>query len=339
LNPCMKRMGHVDAILLQAGSFMKDRYWRPISIDSITPELFPDVALYLRNGNNYVLYKDAERLFTSGDRKRLEKNFTEFLYVRSGDMEELNSYFESNLEEMLARDDLNSSAKGKILYQTSVNSVIDMFESPETSSNLMRCRKMIQHLLQYISADPHALEPLQSVIAHNFYIFTHSVQVAALSLLVHKKLFNVDADELLDVGIGSLVHDYGMIFITSEVLEKPDALSDIEYYKVKQHTQKGYEYLRYLGTFGEVALNIVRYHHERYDGNGYPTGLKGDNIPRSAQVSALCDVYSALTMDRVYRKATTHAEAIKIMREEARGGAFNQELLAGFTELVKDRKS
>lgn len=316
---------------------MKDRYWRPISIDSICPELFPDVALYLRTGNNYVLYKDPERFFTAQDRLRLERNFTEFLYVRSGDMEELNGYFGSNLDEMLARDDLSGAAKGKILYQTSVNSVIDMFESPETSANLVRCRKLVQHILRYIASDPRALEPLQSVIAHNFYIFTHTVQVTALSLLVHEKLFNVDSDEMLDVGIGSLVHDYGMVYITSEVLEKPDALSDIEYYKVKQHTQKGYEFLRQLGTFGEVALHIVRYHHERYDGNGYPTGLKGDSIPRSAQVAALCDVYSALTMDRVYRKAISHAEAIKVMREEAQSGAFNKELFASFVELVNER--
>ena len=128
---------------------------------------------------------------------------------------------------------------------------------------------------------------------------------------------------MIDVGIGSLIHDYGMIFITSEILEKNDALSDIEYYKVKQHTQKGYEYLKRSGNYSDIVLNIVRYHHERYDGNGYPTGLKGDNIPRSGQVAAICDVYSALIMDRAHRKASSHADAIKIMREEAKNGAFN----------------
>lgn len=314
----------------------KDRYWRAISVDSISPDCFPGVALYLRNGANYVLYKDPDRKFTIADYRRLERNFTEFLYVRSGDMELLNEFMENNLAEMLARDDLSSTAKGRILYQTSVNCVIDMFEAPEASANLQRCRNLVQHILQHVATDSHALGSLKTVMDHNFYIFAHAVQVTALSLLVHERLFDLAPDEMVDVGIGSLIHDYGMIFITGEVLEKNDALSDVEYYKVKQHTQKGYEYLKQSGNYSEVVLNIVRYHHERYDGNGYPTGLKGDNIPRSGQVSAICDVYSALIMDRSHRKASSHADAIKIMRDEANGGAYNIELFNQFVEIVNE---
>lgn len=317
----------------------KDRYWRAISIDSILPDHFPSVALYIRSGGNYVLYKDPDRMFTMDDRHRLERSFTEFLYVRSGDMEVLNEFMEDNLTEMLARADLGSAAKGKILYQTSVNCVIDMFESPETAANLLRCRNMVQNILQYVITDPLALKSLQSVVDHNFYIFAHSVQVTALTLLVHERLFDLAADEVIDVGIGSLIHDYGMTFITSEVLEKNDALSDIEYYKVKQHTQKGYEYLKRHGNYSEVVLNIVRFHHERYDGNGYPTGAKGDDIPRSAQVAALCDVYSALIMDRAHRKANSHGDAIKIMREETKNGAFSQELFNHFVEIINEKTS
>ena len=315
----------------------KDRYWRAISIDSISTEYFPSVALYLRTGVNYVLYKDSDSKFTEADYRRLERSFTEFLYVRSGDMEILNELMESSLAEVLARDDLSSTAKGRILYQTSVNCVIDLFESPETNANLMRCRNMVQHIMQHVAADSHALESLKTIIDHNFYIFAHAVQVAALSLLLHEKLFNVAPDEIIDVGIGSLIHDYGMIFITSEVLEKNDALSEIEYYKVKQHTQKGYEYLKRSGKYSEVALNIVRFHHERYDGSGYPTGLKGADIPRSGQVAAICDVYSALIMDRAHRKANSHADAIKIMHEVAKAGAFNIGLFNHFVEIVNER--
>lgn len=314
----------------------KDRFWRAISIDSISPDYFPSVALYLRTSGNYVLYKDHDRKFTGEDNCRLERSFTEFLYVRSGDMEILNDFMENSLTEMLARDDLSSATKGKILYQTSVNSVIDMFESPETSANLLRCRNMVQHILQHVVTDPYALTALQTVIGNNFFIFAHAVQVAALSLLVHEKLFDLAPDEMIDIGIGALIHDYGMTFITSEVLEKNDALSDIEYYKVKQHTQKGYEYFKRAGNYSEIVLNIVRYHHERYDGNGYPTGIKGNNIPRSGQVAAICDAYSALTMERAYRKASTNADALKVMREETRNGAFNPELFEQFVAIIKE---
>ncbi len=317
----------------------KDRYWRAISIDSITPELFPNVALYLKSGGNYVMYKDTERTFTMMDRQRLERNFTDFLFVRSGDMEVLNDFMEANLTALLTREDLGSEAKGKILYQTSVNCVIDMFESPEVASNLARCRNMARLILQHVSTDPKALQSLHSIIDHNFQIFVHAVQVATLSLLVHEELYDLDTDEILDVGIGSLLHDYGMIFITGEILDKNDALSDIEYHKVKQHTQKGYEYLKRCGNYSEIVLNIVRYHHERYDGNGYPTGIKGNDIPRSSQVTAICDVYTALIVDRAHRKARSHDEAITLMREEAGKGAFNPELFNNFVEIINQRKS
>ncbi|MDD2309077.1 MAG: HD domain-containing protein [Desulfuromonadaceae bacterium] len=315
----------------------KDRYWRAISIDSILPEHFPNVALFLMSGGNYVLYKAPDRVFTVDDYSRLKRNNTEFLYVRSGDMESINEFMERGLAKMLSRDDLSGNAKGRILYQTSVNCLIDLFESPETTDNQIRCRNMVQHILQQLATDTHALESLKSIVGHNFYIFTHSVQVAALSLLVHSELFTLAHDEMVDIGTGSLLHDYGMTFITSEILERNDALSDIEYYKVKQHTQQGYEYFKHSGNYSEIVLNIVRYHHERYDGNGYPTGIKGDDIPRSGQVAAICDVYSALTMDRPQRKANSHTDTIMIMREEAKKGAFNLELFNNFLEIINER--
>ncbi len=318
---------------------MNDRFWRPISIDCINPEGFPDVALYLRGNDNYVLYKDEERKFTGDDRRRLQRNFTEFLYVRTGDLEEINRYLEDNLANLLARDDLNSLAKGRILYQTSVNYVIDVFESPEIAANMSRSRNLILHMMNYLTTDTNALESLQSIVGHNFYLYAHSVQVTALNLLLHEKLFNVAPDEMIDVGVGSILHDFGMIFITDKVLDKPDALSDVEYYKVKQHAQKGYEFLKRNGLKSEVALTVIRYHHERYDGNGYPTGIKGDDIPRSAQLTGICDVYSALITDRTYRKACSHADALKTMHEEAKAGAFNSDLFNRFAEIMTAQKA
>jgi HD-GYP domain-containing protein (c-di-GMP phosphodiesterase class II) len=313
---------------------MNDRLWRPISVDCIDPAIFPDVALYIKSSGNYVLYKTEERKFTEDDRRRLERSFTEFIYVRTGDLEAINEYIENNLGDILARDDINSSAKGRIIYQTSANYVIDLFESPQSVANLNRSRKLMQHLMKFLSSDKRALESLQSIVGHNFYIYAHSVQVTALNLLLHDKLYSLYPDEMIDVGLGSILHDFGMIFITDKVIEKPDALSEVEYFKVKQHTQKGYEHLKHNGLDSEVALSIIRHHHERYDGDGYPAALKGDNIPRSAQVTALCDVYSALITDRSYRKAVSHEDALNVMREDANKGFFNPVLFCNFAEVL-----
>lgn len=312
---------------------MSDCFWRPISVDCVDPASFPEVALYLKTGGKYVLYKDEQRRFCEADQRRLENSRIEFLYVRSGDLKEVNSYLEQNLSRILDRNDVTGAAKGLILYQTSVNYVIDIFESPEQAACLERCRSLIRHMMSYVADEEHALESLRTIAAHNDYIFSHSVQVTALNLLIHEKIFRLTQEEMIEVGIGSLLHDFGMTFIADEILEKPGALSEAEYLSVKEHAHKGYEFLKNLGL-GEVALHIVRYHHERFDGQGYPSGRQQKDIPRSAQLAAICDTYSALTSERGYRPAYPQAEALRMMREEAGNGLFNYEYFRQFEGVM-----
>lgn len=319
---------------------MKYRYWRPISIDYITPGYFPDVALYMKVNGNFVMYKPPERKFTEDDRLRLERNFMEFLYIRAGDMMEINDYLENNLAEMLERKDISGIVKGRILYQTVVNYLIDVFERPELVSCQERYVNLIHLMLlhQYSSTAKERIESLRTVTGLNYYIFGHSVQVAALNLLMHENLFDMNLDGLTDVGIGSLFHDMGMALISDGVLDRPDALCGVEFHKLKQHTQQGYEFMQQLGVFSKSVLDIVRHHHERYDGSGYPTGAKGAAIPITAQATILCDVYNALTTDRYRshrkRNGMTHEDALKLMREEARAGAYNTELFNQFEEIM-----
>mgnify|MGYP002332595528 CR=1 FL=1 len=133
----------------------------------------------------------------------------------------------------------------------------------------------------------------------------------------------------------SALHDIGKISIPEEVLNKPGKLTDEEFEAMKQHTVIGYQMLSDLGFQDEplvkVSREITRWHHERYDGRGYPDGLKGDEIPLSAQIVSLADVYDALTSERVYKPAFSHEKAIQmILNGEC--GAFNPLLLECLVE-------
>lgn len=133
----------------------------------------------------------------------------------------------------------------------------------------------------------------------------------------------------------SALHDIGKISIPEEVLNKPGKLTDEEFEAMKQHTVIGYQMLSDLGFQDEplvkVSRGITRWHHERYDGRGYPDGLKGDEIPLSAQIVSLADVYDALTSERVYKPAFSHEKAIQmILNGEC--GAFNPLLLECLVE-------
>ncbi len=311
---------------------MNDMYV-PISIESIESDLFPDVALFIKSGNNYVLYKSHGRDFSAKDSERLKDSGVEFLYVSPAEMEVINEYMESNAERLLKSSTLSNKAKGKMMYQTSVNFVGDIFTNQEKVTDLERSKRLMENLLIYLSSDPAALNSLESVMSHNYHTFVHSLQVTTLSILMHSEAFLVSKDEMLDVGMGTLLHDFGKIFIPKDILNKTRKLTDNEVAIVKRHPEEGYNYLREHTHLSEVSLAIVRYHHERINGNGYPLGLTEREIPRSAQIAGICDVYCALAIDRSGRKALPEDMILHVMKEEMKG-SFNERFLDVLESIV-----
>ena len=127
--------------------------------------------------------------------------------------------------------------------------------------------------------------------------------------------------------IGALLHDIGKIIVPTEVLNKPGKLTDEEWAIMKRHPEAGLELVSDIDFPGDIHA-IIRNHHERWDGTGYPDGLKGEEIPFAARILCVADVYDALTTTRSYRPGLTHARAAEIMRSSA--GQFDLELLETF---------
>ena len=128
--------------------------------------------------------------------------------------------------------------------------------------------------------------------------------------------YGLTEEEIERIGMASALHDIGKIAISSEILNKPGRLKPEEFSVMKDHAMIGANMLRELPIPMEeplmrAAYEICRWHHERWDGSGYPDGLRGDECPISAQAVALADVYDALTTDRVYKKAMPHELAVK----------------------------
>ena len=305
----------------------------PVSIESIQADIFPDVALYIRSGAKYILYKSHGRNFSSQDAARLMENKVEFLFVSPADLEIITAYMESNAERVLKDDTLQAKTKGKIIYQTSINFVGDIFEHPEKVSDFSRSQRLVQNLLQYLASDKDSFQSLETVMTHNYYTFVHSLQVTALSVLLHSEAYLLSHDEMLDVGIGTLLHDFGKIFVAPAILSKEGKLTAAELEEYRKHPEEGYQYLKKNTKLSEISLGVVRCHHERNNGNGYPQGLKGPEISRSAQVAAICDVYCTLTIDRSCRKALSSAIALLIMKQEMKG-SFNERLLDALEGIV-----
>ncbi|EBX3788319.1 hypothetical protein DRU66_23170, partial [Salmonella enterica subsp. enterica serovar Infantis] len=146
------------------------------------------------------------------------------------------------------------------------------------------------------------------------------------------------------ISTASALHDIGKIAISDTILNKPGRLTEEEFEVMKTHSMVGANMLLDLpveqqeAPLVKVASEICRWHHERYDGNGYPDGLKGDEIPIAAQVVALADVYDALTSERCYKKAYSHKEALNMILE-GQCGAFNPTLLLCLQEIADTLES
>ena len=142
------------------------------------------------------------------------------------------------------------------------------------------------------------------------------------------------------ITMASSLHDIGKIGIPEEILNKPGKLTKEEFEIMKQHSAIGAEMLRSLKRYQneelvKIAYEICRWHHERYDGKGYPDGLKGEEIPISAQVVSLADVYDALVSERVYKKAFPPEQALEMIKN-GECGSFNPLLLECLID-IKDR--
>ena len=151
----------------------------------------------------------------------------------------------------------------------------------------------------------------QSIESADSYTHGHCERVATYAVTVARALGLAD-DELTTIRLGAYLHDVGKVRVPHEILNKPGPLTDEEFATLKQHTVWGVELLASV-EFPWDIKPIIRSHHERVDGSGYPDGLQGDAIPLAAQIICIADVYDALTTTRSYRAAMPHDTAIAEM--------------------------
>jgi putative two-component system response regulator len=164
----------------------------------------------------------------------------------------------------------------------------------------------------------------------------HCERLAEYATALGKHL-HLDQADLDALNRGAFLHDVGKIAIPDRVLLKKGRLTRKEYELMKRHSDIGDDLCRTVRSF-EAVRPIVRHHHERVDGRGYPDGLAGDCIPLLAQIVSIVDVFDALTNDRPYRKALPTATAYRMMRDDARGGWCQEDLVAVFIDLHRARE-
>ncbi len=172
-----------------------------------------------------------------------------------------------------------------------------------------------------------------TVDAKDDYTKGHSMRVAAYSELLAQRL-GWSEEEIQNIYYVAMLHDVGKIGVPDAVLNKPFKLTDVEFRLIKGHTLMGAEILNDFKMFPNVSVG-AKYHHERYDGKGYPEGLKGESIPLVARVIGLVDSYDAMTSNRVYRKRLNDDIVMQEL-EKGKGSQWDPDLVDIFVELIRE---
>jgi HD-GYP domain-containing protein (c-di-GMP phosphodiesterase class II) len=182
-------------------------------------------------------------------------------------------------------------------------------------------RDLERFVINVVKSLVHAIE------AKDVYTRGHSERVNRYCMMMAERL-KLQGQARKDLGWAAILHDVGKIGIPERILNKPDRLDDQEYEVIKKHPEKGYEILNPIEQLSP-ALPAILHHHERYDGSGYPVGLRGDGIPLPARIIAVADTFDAITTDRAYRAGASAERALEIMTDVA-GTQLDPELVETF---------
>lgn len=174
---------------------------------------------------------------------------------------------------------------------------------------------------------------IEALDAKDSFTLGRSRRVTFIALRIGK-YFNLPMDEFGKIELAGLLHDIGMIGVPEDILGKTERLSPEDFEKIKKHVEHGVRILEDIKQLKEV-VEVIKYHHEKFDGTGYPCGLKGDEIPLNAQIIAIADAYDSLTSTRSYRKGISQERAIQMLEQKI-GTQFAPKVVEAFKAIIDD---
>jgi HD-GYP domain-containing protein (c-di-GMP phosphodiesterase class II) len=224
--------------------------------------------------------------------------------------------------------------KSEAVYRHSVELMEHLLETP-SAENIQTSKKVIGAITDLILSDDQTANNLLRITSHDFYTYTHSVNVGVTSIMLAKELFrDSDAHDLHELGAGFFLHDLGKVNVDAAIINKPGRLTEEEMCRMRIHPYQGYKLLKEANALSEECRYIVLQHHEMSDGSGYPKRLKEDEIHLYAKICCIADVFDALTAERSYKRAMTPFEALQLMKDEMLQH-FQKELFDSFVKLFK----
>lgn len=314
------------------------RDFREIPLDSVALDSALPVDVYLprlvRNENRIVMSLVAPQGQTPspGTLEKIRQAGFSTLFVPKSQTAALLPYLNDNTRKILQNISIPMGKKAQVIYDNAFQIVSQAMDSDELGSSVQAGREYITDVVGFIRHNPQCLNHLHEMLALDYTLFTHAVNVCLLLISFGTKQ-GMGVREITTLGVGGLFHDIGKRNTPKEILNKPGPLDETEWKIMRRHPADGVRMLREAGNLPLESYQMVHQHHENLDGSGYPRGLKKGEISPYGQIIRIVDTYDALTSTRSYQGAVLAGSAVSIMAQEMQT-QINRDLFSSFVVFL-----
>lgn len=305
--------------------------YHPINAVALVPGVVIGFDIHFRHegGITVLLYKNT-RLSEEARTDWIKRNLN--LLVLKEDLAAYHDYLTA-----MSKTAGNTQAKCAIIRESSKIIIESLAENPRSEKLIGQTMSTVKDLIHVVMENPGAFYAIMKLNSYDYYTFTHSVNVATLSIALGVAAGISKVSDLTDLALGAILHDIGKSQIDPALINKPGTLTEKEYSSVTSHVIKGYEMLRWNSSIPASALIPLMQHHEKLNGSGYPNGLHGSQIHIFGRIVAIIDVYDALTTERAYRKALKPFDALSIISKAFKD--YDRELFTRLVNLIRAQKA
>lgn len=303
-------------------------YFR-IRLSTIRPDKVTTFNIYVLVDQKYYLYlKEGDRISDGKIELLHNKDTGDSFFVKTSEKEIYRAWVkEEILSEKIAPDQ-----KAKILRESSIAIMEDLFEVPDVNLALDEAKPIITDFINFMEAHPDSMHFMLSLSGHDFYTYNHSLDVSIYALGLGAAL-GYDKKTLEELGLGSLFHDVGKRNVSLDILCKKGPLDEAEWAQMKMHATYGLQILNQHPGISDAVKAAAFEHHESWEGNGYPQQIRGQEIHPFARIVALTDTYDAMTTQRSYNKPMSPLDALTMMKEKL-AGRYDPEMLKAMHSVL-----
>jgi len=277
---------------------------------------------------HYLYLKEGDKLSDGKIETLHDKDNGASFFVKVSDKETYRSWVKEEIN-----SSLNSpQQKAKILRESSLAMIEDLFEEPDVNQALDNAKPVVTDFVNFMESHPDSMHFMLSLSGHDFYTYNHSLDVSIYALGLGAAL-GYDKKTLQELGIGSLFHDVGKRNVGIEILCKKGPLDEAEWAQMKMHATYGLQILNSHNDISDAVKAAAFEHHESWEGNGYPQQLRGQEIHPFARIVALTDTYDAMTTQRSYNKPMSPMDALTMMKEKL-AGRYDPEMLKAMHSVL-----